>query len=145
MDDRHDDNILLDAEDDDWAWRRKLRQNPATAKLYRLAVAVVGLVIVVTGLLLVPLPGPGWLIVFAGLAVWASEFEWAQRVLQWVKARVRAWDTWVRRQPRWVQGLAALATAALVLVVIYVVLRIAGVPAFLPNRLEDFLRDQTAL
>ncbi len=145
MDDRHDDNILLDAEDDDWAWRRKLRQNPATAKLYRLAVAVVGLVIVVTGLLLVPLPGPGWLIVFAGLAVWASEFEWAQQVLHWVKARVRAWDTWVRRQPRWVQGLAALATAVLVLAVIYVVLRIAGVPAFLPNRLEDFLRDQTAL
>ena len=44
---RHDHGILLDAQDDDWAWRRKIRANPATARLYRLAIGVVGLIIVV--------------------------------------------------------------------------------------------------
>ena len=43
---RHDGNIFLDKNDDDWEWRRKLRANPATAKLYRLGVGLLGLIIV---------------------------------------------------------------------------------------------------
>ena len=34
-----------------------------------------------SGSILVPLPGPGWLIVFAGLAILATEYVWAQRLL----------------------------------------------------------------
>lgn len=142
---RHDRGILLDAEDDDWAWRRKLRANPATARLYRSFVAVLGLVIVVGGLLLVPLPGPGWVIVFAGLAIWASEFEWAQRLLDYAKDKVRAWNRWIRGQSLWLQGLAALATLAIVLLVIWAMLKMSGVPTFLPDGVEGFLHDALAL
>ena len=35
----------------------------------RIAVAIGGFTIVIVGLILVPLPGPGWLIVFGGLAL----------------------------------------------------------------------------
>lgn len=142
---RHDHGILLDAEDDDWAWRRRLRANPATARLYRLFVAALGLVIVIGGLLLVPLPGPGWIIVFAGLAIWASEFEWAQRLLDYAKDRVRAWNRWMRGQPLWLQALAGLATAAVVLAVVWVMLKVSGVPAFLPDGLEGFLHGMLRL
>ncbi|MEI2775513.1 MAG: TIGR02611 family protein [Tetrasphaera sp.] len=142
---RHDHNILLDQYDDDWAWRRKLRSNPTTARLYRLAVGALGTVIVVGGLLLVPLPGPGWLIVFAGLAVWASEFEWAQRLLDWVRAKVRAWNDWIRAQARWLQALAAVVTAAFVVAVIWAVLRVSGVPGFFPDGLESFLHANLGL
>lgn len=138
---RHDDNVLLDANDDDWEWRRRIRANPATARLYRLGVGLLGLIIVATGLALVPLPGPGWVIVFGGLAVWASEFEWAQSLLLWVKARVRAWDTWIRRQPRWLQGLAVLATAAFVLALFWALFKVSGVPGFLPDGMETWLHD----
>jgi len=142
---RHDRGILLDAEDDDWAWRRRLRANPATARLYRLFIGVLGLVIVVGGLLLVPLPGPGWVIVFAGLAIWASEFEWAQRLLDYAKDKLRAWNGWVRAQALWLQALAALATMAFVLLVIWAMLKISGVPGFLPDGVEYFLQNTLAL
>lgn len=142
---RHDHNILLDQYDDDWAWRRKLRSNPTTARLYRLAVGGVGALIVIGGLLLVPLPGPGWLIVFAGLAVWASEFEWAQRLLDWVRDKVRAWNDWIRAQPLGVQGLAALLTAAFVVAVIWAVFKVSGVPGFFPDGVETFLHSRLGL
>jgi uncharacterized protein (TIGR02611 family) len=34
---------------------------------------------------LIPYPGPGWLVVFAGLALLATEFERAQRVLTFAR------------------------------------------------------------
>ena len=73
-------HVLRDANDeDDWAWRRAIRANPTSRRIYRIAVFVVGLVLLLGGLALVPLPGPGWLIVIAGIAIWASEFEQAAR------------------------------------------------------------------
>ena len=77
-------------DDKDWAWRRAIRANPHSLRIWRAAVFVVGLVLVLGGLALVPLPGPGWLIVIVGIAVWASEFEPAARLLDFVKEKVRA-------------------------------------------------------
>ena len=53
----------------------------------RIAVTVVGGAVVVAGVLLsLPLvPGPGLLIALAGLAILATEYEWARRLL--VRAR----------------------------------------------------------
>lgn len=134
-----DDNVTLDAEDDDWAWRRRVRSNPATARLYRGAVAVLGLVVVVAGLIAVPAPGPGWLIVFVGVSIWASEFEWAQRLLRWGRARLHEWNTWVFAQPWWVKGLVGLATVALVLAVFWAYVAWQGSPQWLPDAVESLL------
>ena len=141
----NDDNIMLDAADDDWAWRRKLRANPASARLYRATVAFVGLIVVTAGLLMIPFPGPGWLVVFAGLAIWGSEFERAQQVQNWVTRHVRRWDAWVHTRPRWQQGGFLVLSVLLVLIVAYAFLRVSGVPAFLPDQVERFLRVQIAL
>ena len=54
----------------------------------RLAIAVVGIAIVGAGLALLVLPGPGVLVILAGLAVLATEFAWAERTLE--RARTRA-------------------------------------------------------
>ena len=51
----------------------------------RLGIFLVGTGIVVLGIVLIPLPGPGWAIVIAGVAVWATEFTWAERLLRFVK------------------------------------------------------------
>ena len=55
-----------------------------------LAISTVGALLVVAGIALsLPgVPGPGLLLVIAGLAVLAKEFEWAQRLMS--KARARA-------------------------------------------------------
>ena len=46
--------------------------------LHRIGVALSGTAVVVVGLVLVPLPGPGWAIVYAGLALLGTEFRWAR-------------------------------------------------------------------
>lgn len=135
-----DDNVVLDAHDDDWAWRRRLRANPVTARLYRSLVAVVGAVVVVVGLIAVPAPGPGWLIVFVGIAIWASEFEWAQRLLRWGRGRLHVWNTWLRSRPWWVSGLVGLGTAAVVAGVSWVYLAWRGAPTWFPDRVEAWLQ-----
>ncbi len=137
--DNTDDNIGLDAQDDDWAWRRRLRANPTTARLYRGAVALLGLVIVVAGLIAVPAPGPGWLIVFVGVSVWASEFEWAQRLLGWGRARLHEWNAWMMRQHLWVKALVAVATLALILAVFWGYVAWQGSPQWLPDQIESVL------
>ncbi|MEU2430868.1 TIGR02611 family protein [Streptomyces sp. NPDC007861] len=70
---------------------------------WQVGVFVVGLAVVVTGVILLPLPGPGWLIIFGGMAIWATEFVWAQLVLRWTKRKVteaaqKALDPRVRRR-----------------------------------------------
>jgi hypothetical protein len=51
----------------------------------RIVVFVVGFSLIVLGIILIPLPGPGWAVVFAGLAVLSTEFTWAERLLHWAK------------------------------------------------------------
>ncbi len=135
-----DDNIVLDADDDDWAWRRRVRANPATHRLYRGAIAVAGGIVVAVGLIAVPAPGPGWLIVFLGVAIWASEFEFAQRLLRWGRERLQDWNTWLRDQPRWVGGLVGLGTAALVGGVFWAYVAWRGAPGWLPDLVESWLQ-----
>jgi len=134
-----DDNITLDANDDRWEWRRRIRSNPASRRAYRTVVAVLGLVVVVIGLIAVPAPGPGWLIVFIGVSIWASEFEWAQRLLYWGKDRLRDWQHWLQSKPWWVSALVALGTAAIVACVFWAYFAWVGSPSWLPDVVEGWL------
>ncbi|MCG7207871.1 TIGR02611 family protein [Streptomyces arenae] len=70
---------------------------------WQVGVFAVGLAVVGVGIVLLPLPGPGWVIIFAGMAIWATEFVWAQLVLRWTKRKVteaaqKALDPRVRRR-----------------------------------------------
>ena len=56
----------------------------------RAGITVVGFVLIIGGIILLPLPGPGWLIIFAGLAVLASEYVWAERALDLAKKKAKA-------------------------------------------------------
>ena len=114
-------------------WREKIRQKPRAYRLYRIAVGVLGGAIIVGGLALIPLPGPGWVIVFVGLAVLASEFEWAKRLERFVRDKVKAWTQWVGEQWLLVRGLISLGVALLLLGLIYLVLLVYGVPGFIPD------------
>jgi len=142
----HDHHLLRDAQDEDEReWRRRVRASPRWRPLYQGAVFVVGLVLVLGGLALVPLPGPGWLIVILGIAVWASEFEPASRLLDFVKDKVRAWEQWVRVQPWWVKGVVGLGTVFFVALALWLTMRLTGVPGLLPDGVEEWLHDNAAL
>lgn len=57
--------------------------------LRKTAVAFAGIVVILIGIPLIPLFGPGWLIVFSGLAILAREFEWAGRLRDRIRSRIR--------------------------------------------------------
>ncbi|MCI3224759.1 TIGR02611 family protein [Streptomyces sp. NP-1717] len=70
---------------------------------WQVGVFVVGLAVVVAGAAMLVLPGPGWLVIFGGMAIWATEFVWAQLVLRWTRRKVteaaqKALDPKVRRR-----------------------------------------------
>jgi tellurite resistance protein TerC len=52
----------------------------------RLIILVFGSTVLLIGIALLVLPGPGLVIIPIGLAILATEFAWARRLLQRVKA-----------------------------------------------------------
>ena len=52
-----------------------------TPIIKRVLVVIVGGLITLIGVVALVAPGPGWLIIFTGLGILASEFAWAARVL----------------------------------------------------------------
>jgi uncharacterized protein (TIGR02611 family) len=112
--------------------RRFVARNRGLEVAYRVIVAIIGFTIIITGLVLIPLPGPGWLIVFGGLAVLSTEFAWADRLLRFARSKVHAWTQWVLRQSLPVRGLIGLAGLVFVAGVVAIYAEVVGLPAWLP-------------
>lgn len=85
----------------------------------KVLVGVAGSVVLVAGIIAIPLPGPGWLIVFLGLGILASEFMWARRLHSYAKEKYEAWMKWVTKQSLALRALIAVSTALLVIVTLY--------------------------
>jgi uncharacterized protein (TIGR02611 family) len=103
-----------------WArWRDRLRERRRAEFVYRIVVGVIGLIVLGVGILAIPYPGPGWAIVFLGLGILATEFDWARRLLAYAKERYDKVMAWFARQHIAVQGLGALFTAAVVVLTLW--------------------------
>lgn len=103
-----------------WArWRDGLRERRAYDLTYRIVVGVVGLMVLGLGILAIPYPGPGWAIVFLGLGILATEFEWAHRLLHYTKERYDRVMDWFKAQGLWVQVLGFVLTAAVVIATLW--------------------------
>jgi uncharacterized protein (TIGR02611 family) len=66
-------------------WNRRFRgwfrRNWLLDTAWRITVFVVGVTLMSAGVVLLVLPGPGWAMIAFGLIVLASEYVWAQRLL----------------------------------------------------------------
>jgi len=113
--------------------RRFVARNRGLEVAYRVVVAVLGFAIIATGLALIPLPGPGWLIVFAGLALLATEFAWAERLLRFARGKVYGWTEWATHQSLVVRGLIGLVGLAFVGGAVSVYVKVVGLPSWLPG------------
>ena len=98
--------------------RERRERHRQRSRIVRAAVALAGFVVVLAGLAMIPLPGPGLLIVAAGLAILALEFAWAERWLERTIEQVDAAGDKVKRASRAQQVilglLVVLAVAAVV-------------------------------
>ena len=100
-------------------FRARVRSNSRTNTAWRIGIGVLGAVVLVLGVVAIPYPGPGWLIVFAGLGILATEFTWAGRVLHFARRHYDRWMAWVGRQNLLVKALLALLTCVVVLVTLW--------------------------
>ncbi len=96
-----------------------------------MVVAVVGLAVLGAGIIAIPYPGPGWAIVFLGLAILATEFSWAGKLLHAVRTRYDRFMAWFATQPHWMRGIGVLFTAAVVLATLWVLGAIGWAAALL--------------
>lgn len=65
----------------------------------RVAVTIAGFVVVLAGAAMLVLPGPGILVIIAGLAILATEYVWAQRLLRIAKEKAnQAKDAILRKK-----------------------------------------------
>ncbi|MFF3463235.1 TIGR02611 family protein [Streptomyces sp. NPDC002619] len=103
---------------------------------WQVGVFLIGLAVVVAGIIMLPLPGPGWVVIFGGMAIWATEFVWAQLVLRWTKRKVteaaqRALDPKVRRRN------ITLTVIGLVIVVVLVGFYVWRFGVVMPWNIKD--------
>ncbi|MFE7749741.1 TIGR02611 family protein [Streptomyces sp. NPDC057428] len=103
---------------------------------WQAGIFVVGLAVVGAGIVMLPLPGPGWLVIFGGMAIWATEFVWAQLVLRWTRRKVteaaqRALDPEVRRRN------IILTTVGLVIIVVLVGIYLWKFGVVMPWKIEQ--------
>ena len=119
---------------DRWRWRRRIRSRPSVHFGYRIVVAAVGVGIMIVALSIGWLPGPGGIPLFlVGLAVLASEFVWAHHLLGRARRGAHDLARWSAAQPAAVRNGLALATAAIVLTTIWLVLVVTDLPPWVPG------------
>lgn len=126
--------------EDRWAWRRRLKADPTTRVIYRGAVGVVGTTLMIVALMTGWLPGPGGIPLFLiGLAVLASEFEWAHHLLERAKLAFHELTEWSARQPVWVRWSSGLLAVLLVTAAAWGALAVLSVPGWFPDVAADLL------
>lgn len=62
----------------------------AWALFKRIAIAIIGGLVIVAGIVLCVTPGPGLLILMIGLSILATEFGWARKARTSVHRKIRA-------------------------------------------------------
>jgi uncharacterized protein (TIGR02611 family) len=126
------DQSVLDDVQERLGFRAFFAKHPWLDLSYRVVVGLLGSAIIVLGVVLIPLPGPGWLIVFAGLAVLATEFVWAERLLRYSRRRLHEWTQWVTHQSLLVRGLIGLGGLLCVAGAIWAYDVVVGLPSWVP-------------
>jgi uncharacterized protein (TIGR02611 family) len=68
---------------------RKLDMRELYKKVRRLVIAVLGFTILLLGVAMIVTPGPSLLVIVLGLAILATEFIWARRLLNQIRDQVQ--------------------------------------------------------
>jgi uncharacterized protein (TIGR02611 family) len=92
--------------------RERREKHLERSRIVRIVVAIFGFLVVLAGLAMLVLPGPGLLVIAIGLGILALEFVWAERLLErTVDKMEEAADTVKRSSP--LQQALAVALLAL--------------------------------
>ena len=82
-------------------------------------IALTGSLVVLLGIIMIPYPGPGWLVVFLGLGILATEFVWAKALLAKLRMYYEIWRSWLARQNIFYKALFWLLTCVVVIATVW--------------------------
>ena len=80
-------------------------------RIVRVVVAIFGFLVVLAGIAMLVLPGPGLLVIAIGLGTLALEFVWAERLLEKTVDKMEAAAETVKRSSRTEQALLVVLAA----------------------------------
>jgi tellurite resistance protein TerC len=67
----------------------KIFENKSLKTAKRIIVAVIGFTVLIVGVAMILLPGPAFIVIPLGLAILATEFLWAGKLLKRIKNTLR--------------------------------------------------------
>jgi uncharacterized protein (TIGR02611 family) len=70
-------------------FREMVRRHRVLNTTWQIGVFAVGVTVLAAGIVMLVLPGPGWVAIFLGFAILATEFAWAQTALSKAKRAAR--------------------------------------------------------
>lgn len=88
-------------------------------KTRRALIGFVGWAVLLLGVVMIPYPGPGWVVVFIGLSILASEFDWAKAFHDKLRSKYDAWSDWLKAQPMYIKAIFWILTAVTVIVTVW--------------------------
>lgn len=77
--------------------RLKRNWKRAPKKVRQTIVLIAGSTVVLTGIIMLVLPGPGWAAIFLGFAILATEFTLAERARDWMISQLKIIINWLER------------------------------------------------
>jgi uncharacterized protein (TIGR02611 family) len=82
-------------------------------------VTLLGWSVLLLGIVMIPYPGPGWLVVFLGLSILAKEFDWARDIHDFATGKYNEWTVWLKAQPLYIKAIFWCLTTVTVLVTVW--------------------------
>lgn len=87
----------------------------------RTLIGLVGWAVLLLGVVMIPYPGPGWVVVFIGLSILATEFQWAKDAHEYAHGKYQAWQRWQKRQPFYIRAIFWILTCMTVVITVWLV------------------------
>jgi len=109
-----------------------LHANPVTGLATKIVVTAAGVAVIVAGIIMLVIPGPGLVAIALGLGILSTEWHWARRTTHWMKEKAlaaaeRTGATPEQRRRR-IIGTSVACLAVVAVIAVYVAL--ADWPAF---------------
>jgi uncharacterized protein (TIGR02611 family) len=101
-------------------FRQQIKSNPYGSLVWRVFIGVIGGLVTIVGTIFLFAPGPGLLVLLAGLGILATEFAWAANAIRKTKSIAQSTSEKFRI-PLWVKYLL-IAGGALFSILLLVIL-----------------------
>ena len=98
----------------------KFRSKPSS-RTKRALIGLVGWAALLLGVVMIPYPGPGWVVVFIGLSILATEFDWAKDAHDFAHGKYDGWQRWIKRQPMYIRAIFWVLTCLTVIITVWLV------------------------